>query len=221
MSAVQPPATLSPSGPDEHAEPMNFLIQVFFLAHHPLGSPAEDFSNWGHDLCQSSLAMILSHLKMESEEHDFESPPVYEYSNVPLMPYNGDLDILDEREEEMQAFLVSGIGQLMALRDKPEAFEIVRQALVACDHLAVRTQVQVDWTSPFELLEQLPVDGLLLPYSELVLRCDSPEYACWSELVLRAGNTRHVAKVLRSMIGSCCFTGDCVDFGISREVCEE
>lgn len=137
------------------------------------------------------------------------------------MPDNGDYGFLDEREAHMQAFLITGISKLMMLRQDPKMFEMVRQAYVACDHDAVVTQVQVDWTSPFELLRQWPTEGVSLAHPGPPLQWDSQEYAYWSELVLRAGTTRHVAKVLRSVIGSCYLTGDCVEFSHSHEVCQE
>jgi|SRR5690242_14444528 len=128
------------------------------------------------------------------------------------MPNNGDLEFLDERQERMQAFLIEGIGRLMLLREQPDQFETLRELLIACDHYAVMTQMQVEWSSPFELLQQLLAKNALTEYPESPLRCDSPEYTFWSQVVLRANDTRNVTQVLRTVLGSCCFTADCVDF---------
>lgn len=128
------------------------------------------------------------------------------------MPNNGDLEFLNERQERMQAFLIGGIGRLMLLREQPDKFETLRELLVACDHYAVMTQMQVEWSSPFELLQQLLTRDALTEHPEVMLRCDSPEYIFWSQLVLRARDTRNVTQVLRTVLGSCCFTADCVNF---------
>lgn len=129
-----------------------------------------------------------------------------------LLPENNrNFEILEGREDEMQAFLINGIGQLMELREQPDEFETLRRLLIACDHFAFMTQMQRRWTSPFDILENMQTSIGSVEHHQADLRWESPEYTFWSELVLQADNV-HVAKVLRSILGSCCTTGDCVDF---------
>ncbi|KAJ8118300.1 hypothetical protein OPT61_g683 [Boeremia exigua] len=247
---------------DTEVDPMIFLIQLLFFAHHLLGEPSEDYADWLAHLLQSNSDVLaeqvtsqaadsVSRAEFQQQIETYKSVRIAAIAIMPangckipflscqkgkvsnpsnaytmpytrgeLMPNNGDVKFLDERNKLMQSFLIYGVSQLMNLRHKPE-FETYRQLLITCDRYAVQSQVDVEWTPPLELLQQQQTRaGILLP-AACKTYCNSLEYTWWTDLALRVNNTRDVIKVLRNMIGSCCFVYDCIDFDGSGVVRSE
>lgn len=106
---------------------------------------------------------------------------------------------LDDRQETMLKFLIQSYAQLRLLTDIPaKMHENFNRAVLACDQEAVRTQMQVHWVSPFEMMSALKrQNGVETADAEHDECLSSSVFDEWYAVLKEEDTVVHVSDVLR------------------------